>query len=105
MITDHQPLTLLIQQQVLSRVQTIWIRLGLFQSIQPTIRHQPGKANILVDALSRSRREELIGSGIIGTEGNSAPELAVITRFSIALMEEIQLWKGSSYGRRRRQKI
>ena len=28
----------------------------------------------------QSRREELTGSGITGTEGNSAPELAVITR-------------------------
>ena len=60
MIIDHQPLTYLMQQQVLSRVQTRWIRLGFFQSIQPTIRYQPGKANILADALSRSRREELV---------------------------------------------
>ena len=53
----------------------------------------PRKANILADALSRSRREELIGSGIVGTEGNSALELVVITRSSIVFTEEIQLWK------------
>ena len=30
MVTDHKPLTLLTDQQVLSRSQTRWIRLGLF---------------------------------------------------------------------------
>ena len=73
-------------------MQTRWIRLGFFQSIQPTIRYQPKKANILADALSKSRREELTRSGIAGTEGDSAPELVVITRSSIVLTEEIQLW-------------
>ena len=54
-MTDHKPLTLLMDQQVLSRSQTRWIRLGLFQSIQLKITYQLGKANIVVDALSRSR--------------------------------------------------
>ena len=45
-VTDHKPLTLLMDQQVLSRAQTRWIRLGLFQSIQPKIQYQPGKAKI-----------------------------------------------------------
>ena len=53
-MTDHKPLTLLMDQQVLSRSQTRWIRLGLFQSIQPKIMYQPGKANVVADALSRS---------------------------------------------------
>ena len=51
---DHKPLTLPMDQQVLSRPQTRWIRLGLFQSIQPKIIYQPGKANVVADALSRS---------------------------------------------------
>ena len=51
---DHKPLTLLMNQQVLFRSQTRWIQLGLFQSIEPKIIYQPGKANIVADALSRS---------------------------------------------------
>ena len=37
LITDHQPLVRLMGQQVLTWVQTKWLRLGLFQSIYPTI--------------------------------------------------------------------
>ena len=54
-ITDHQPLTHLMEQQVLSRLQSRWLRHGLFQSIQPKMQYQPGKANIVADALSRGR--------------------------------------------------
>ena len=55
MITDHQPLTHLMEQQVLSQTQSRWVRLGLFQSINLKFKYQPGKANIVANALRRSR--------------------------------------------------
>ena len=54
-VTDHKPLTLLMDQKVLSRSQTRWIRLGLFQLIQPKINYLPGKANVVADTLNSSR--------------------------------------------------
>ena len=35
------------------------MRLGLFQSIRPTIKYQPRKANVVADALSQSQRKEI----------------------------------------------
>ena len=57
-VTNHQPLVRLMDQRVLTRVQSRWLRLGLFQSICPTIKYQLGKANVVADALSRSQRKE-----------------------------------------------
>ena len=47
---------------MLTRVQTRWLRLGLFQSIRPTIKHQPGKANVVANALSVSQHKLEEGS-------------------------------------------
>ena len=89
--TDHQPLTHYMDQLVLSQVQTRWLRLGLFQSIRPTVKYQPGKANIVADALSWSQRlaaEE--------TKEATAEEEAVLQLTSSSVepqAEDLQTWK------------
>ena len=55
MVTDHQPLSNLMEQQVLSRTQPQWVRLGLLQSINPIFKYHLGKANIVANALRMSR--------------------------------------------------
>ena len=67
-ITDHQPLTHLMEQPVLSWLQSRWLRLGLFQYIQQKMIYQPGKANIAADALSRSRPSAAKPEGFAGQE-------------------------------------
>ena len=43
-----------MNQQILSRSQTRWIRLGLFLSIQPRIKYLLGKAHVVANSLNRS---------------------------------------------------
>ena len=52
---DHQLLTHYMDQPVLSWVQARWLRLGLFQSIRPTVKYQLGKSNIVANVLSQSQ--------------------------------------------------
>ena len=56
-MTDHQTLTRLMDQQVLTRAQTRWVRLGLFQSINPVIKYQPGKADIVANPSVEAKEE------------------------------------------------
>ena len=91
MVTDHQPLTHYMDQPVLSRVQTRWLRLGLFLSIRPTVKYLPGKANIVADTLSRSQRPAVEESEEATTEEETILQL---TSNSVEPQaEDLQTWK------------
>ena len=91
MITDHQPLTHYMDQPVLSRVQTRWLHLGLFQSIRPTVKYQPGEANIVADALSQSQRPAVEESEEATTEEETVLQLSSSSIEPQA--EDLQTWK------------
>ena len=95
MLTDHQTLRSLMDQQVLTRAQTRWMKLGLFESILPTIQYNPGKANIITDALSRSRlgpveEPESTGTVMTLTASSAVPE-AELQRWRSALEDDPNL--------------
>ena len=94
-VTDHQPLVRLMDQQVLTRVQIRWLRLGLLQSIRPTIKYQPGKANVVADALSWSQRKETEDSmdDPMATAVAVEEHVATLSGFNVELTaEDLQTW-------------
>ena len=79
-----------MDQTELARVQTRWLRLGLFQSISPQIVYQQGKANIVADALSRSHPSTVTPGAQLVAQGVDTVNL--MTRSSLVPVEEIQMW-------------
>ena len=55
------------------------------------IMSQPRKANILADALSRSKRLELNAVNSATTKGDQAEEILVMTQSSIVTTEEVNI--------------
>ena len=55
--------------------------------------YQPRKTNILVDALSKSKRVEVDAVNNATTEGDQAEETSVMTRGSIVAIEEVEIWR------------
>ena len=90
-VTDHQPLTPYMDEPVLSQVQTRWLRLGLLQLIWPTVKYQPGKANIVADALSQSQRP---ATEEIEEATAKKEEVLQLTSSSVEpRAEDLQTWK------------
>ena len=75
---------------MLNPVQTRWLRLGLFQSIRTTIKCQPGKANVVAEALSRSQRKEIEDSidDPMATAMVVEEHAAALTGFNVKLTAE-----------------
>ena len=55
--------------------------------------YQPRKANIMADALSRSKRVELDAIHSMMVSGDPNEEIAVMTRSSIVATEEVKIWR------------
>ena len=77
-----------MDQPVLTRVQTRWLRLGLFQPIRPTIKYQLGKANVLADALSRSQCSIAEDSTMELAKNNPDNEVYALTSVTVEPSEE-----------------
>ena len=93
---------------MLSRAQTRWIRLGLFQSIRPTIKYQPGKANIVANALSRSQQSDVQEPPPIlamAKEANDQDQLFTLSGMGVQLPEDMQRKWTTTYMKDRSHKI
>ena len=71
--------------------------MGLFQLIRPTMKYQPGKVNIVADALSRSQRPAAEEAKEATMEKE---EVLQLTSNSVEPQaEDLQTWKRAYQGR------
>ena len=92
-ITDHQPLIHTWTSLSFPGYRSRWLRLGLFQSIRPIIKYQPGKANIVADALSWSQRPAAEESDQ-AEEATAREEVLLLSGSSAEPQaEDLQKWK------------
>ena len=87
-----------MDQQVLTWVQTKWLRLRLFQSIRPTIKYQPRKANVVANTLRKSQRKEIedLKDDPMATVIAVEEHVSTLSGFNIELTaEELQTWTKS----------
>ena len=69
--------------------------LGLFHSIRPTIKYQPGKANVVADTLSQSQRKETEDSrdDPMATAAAVEAHVSALSGISVELAaEDLQTW-------------
>ena len=93
MIMDHLPLVRIMDQLVLTRIQTRLLRLGFFQSIRPTIKYQPRKANVVADALSHSQHNTTEDSTVELAKNNLDNKFYALASITIAPSEEdLRIW-------------
>ena len=69
--------------------------MGLFQSIRPTIKYQPGKANVVADALNQSQKKETEDStdDPMATAAAFEVHVSALSGISVELTaEDLQTW-------------
>ncbi|GJY18579.1 putative reverse transcriptase domain-containing protein, partial [Tanacetum coccineum] len=85
--TDHKSLQYILDQKELNMRQRRWIE--LLSDYDCVIRYHPGKANVVVDALSRKDKEPIRVRDLVVTVHNNLPEQIRNSQFEAFKEENI----------------